>query len=415
MLRRLGMLGVVVLWTALVAPASAQSADALIASVNESARGCGGDVATPLLTRSGTLTEGQTRNLQVALRANQCFVAVAKSAAEIANIDIQVARGRTVVTRDTETGTTANATYCAGVRPERIQVRVTAFRGRGEFAAGVFATSGPSNTSPAPPANASAATATPLDRVAERARGIAASMQPVTPVTRESLNEGQRIERDLALVPGRCYRVVSASDDSVQDVDLSVLAPNGGELQRDGTAVRDAELGAAQPLCPAAPGTHRLVLRVARGHGTVVWQLLGSATTPNSPTGTRTPVARAAVGGAGTDFIATRIRSRHHDAGERGVAVEDVVRGELTTSLSRDFEVTAEAGRCYIVLAAGVPSVRELDLKVFDSLGNELARDGERDAFPRARFCPTIAGRFRVNVRMFQGYGPYGVQVFEVP
>lgn len=414
MLRRIGKLGTVAVWLALVSPAAAQSEDALIASVDDSGRGFGGDVATPLLRRSGTLTEGQTRNLPVALRAGQCFVAVAKGASQIANIDVEVARGRTVVTRDTETGSSASATYCAGTRPERIQVRITAFRGQGTFAAGVFATHGAANAAAAP-GNAPTATATPLDRVAERARALASTMQPVTPVARETINEGQRVERELALVPGRCYRIVTASDESVEDVDLAVLAPNGGELQHDGTNVRDAELGAAQPLCPASPGTHRLTVRVARGHGTVVWQLFGTATPNTSANGAAPAVATAPVGGAGTDFVATRIRARHQAAGEHGTAINDVVRGELTTSLSRDFEVAAEAGHCYVVLAAGVPSVRELDLKVFDALGNELARDAERDAFPRARFCPTIAGRFRVNVRMFQGYGPYGVQVFQVP
>lgn len=393
--------------------ASAQSLEQLSTAVTEAASGLGGEVNAPIVIRSGALQEGQTRNLPLSLRAAQCAVVVARTAASILNVDVQIVRGRTVLTRDVETGSSASASFCAGARPERLQVRVTAFRGRGDFSAGIFlrAASGTAVTSPS---NPEAAQQGLMDRIAARTREVGGEMQAVTPAARETITEGQRIERDLALVPGRCYRVVTVSDATVQDMDLAVAAPAGGELQHDATHDGVPTLGISQPLCPAAPGTHRLAIRMIRGGGAMAWQLLGSVIGQGASAGTRAATAFP-IGGAGTDFVATRIRARHQAAGENGRALNAIVTGELTTSLSRSFEVDAEAGHCYVVLGAGVPSVRELDLKVFDALGNELARDGERDAFPRARFCPTLGGRFRVEARMFQGYGPYGVQVFQVP
>lgn len=393
--------------------ALAQSAEELATGVTETASGLGADVNAALVRRTGALQESQTRNLPFALRASQCAVVVARSASGILNLDVQIVRGRTVLTRDVETGTSASASFCAGPRAERLQARITAFRGHGDFAAGIF---------PRSAAGASASvTTTPeggqqglLDRIAARAREVGGEMQAVTPAARETITEGQRIERDLALVPGRCYRVVTVSDATVQDMDLAVAAPAGGELQHDATHDGVPTLGISQPLCPAAPGTHRLAIRMIRGGGAMAWQLLGSVIGQGASASARATTAFP-IGGAGTDFVATRIRARHQAAGENGRALNALVTGELTTSLSRSFEVDAEAGHCYVVLGAGVPSVRELDLKVFDALGNELARDGERDAFPRARFCPTLGGRFRVEARMFQGYGPYGVQVFQVP
>ncbi len=413
MLHRVFLIGLMVALSSKATAAFAQNVEQLATAVAETAAGLGGDINTPITRRAGSLNEGQTRNLPIALRPGQCIVVAARSAPSIVNIDVQIVRGRTVLTRDVETSTTASASFCAGPRGEHLQARVTAFRGRGDFAIGVF------NSNSAASASGAAVPAEGgqqglLDQVAARARQVAPEMQAVTPAARESLTEGQRIERELALVPGRCYRVVTAAEPSVQDIDIAVNTPSGGELQHDGTRDAVPTLGVAQPLCPAAPGTHRLSIRMVRGGGAMGWQLLGSTVGTSSATPHQSS-ATFPIGGAGTDFVATRIRARHQAVGERGRPVNDLVSGELTTSLARDLEVDAQAGHCYVALGAGVPSVRELDLKVFDGLGNEIARDGERDAFPRVRFCPTLAGRFRVNVRMFQGYGPYGVQVFEVP
>jgi len=62
-----------------------------------------------------------------------------------------------------------------------------------------------------------------------------------------------------------------------------------------------------------------------------------------------------------------------------------------------------------------MPSVRELNLRVLDPYGNERARDSEGDAFPSVRFCPAVGGRWKLQVRMFNGYGRYALQVFSGP
>jgi len=61
-----------------------------------------------------------------------------------------------------------------------------------------------------------------------------------------------------------------------------------------------------------------------------------------------------------------------------------------------------------------VPSMRELNIQVLDSFGNEMATDATADAFPTARACPQVAGRWRATVRAFAGYGQFGAQVFSV-
>ncbi|MFW5921257.1 MAG: hypothetical protein ACOCUS_05400, partial [Polyangiales bacterium] len=121
---------------------------------------------------------------------------------------------------------------------------------------------------------------------------------------------------------------------------------------------------------------------------------------------------RYRVGGSGSGFLASKIRERHGEAGEGHRPATDLRTGRLQTGKKARFEVSVEGGKCYVVLAAGVPSVRELNLRVLDSFGNEVASDSTRDAFPAARACPSVGGRWTVELDMFNGYGKYAVQVF---
>lgn len=392
--------------------AAAQDAQLLI-DVASTADTAGADTREALAQSSGELRVSQMRAVPVTLAPGRCLIAVARSAGALENVDIEVVRGRTVLSRDVETGREAVGRHCAAATEERLQVRVRAFRGAGPFALGVYVL--PEG------ATAAAAIAAPsaaglLDRLAERVRASGAGMTPVTPAAREVLVAGQRVERDVNIVPGRCYRVLVAAEAGVSDVDLALRAPDarGDEsLQTDGTREAAASLGLLRPLCPPTAGTYHLAITLVGGTGALAWQMLGSSA--NAPVATQTAATAFRVGGARADFVAQRIRARHTATGEGRAAVTDLLGGQLRNSEAQDHEVRVEAGKCYVVLGAGAPSVTELDLVVRDSLGNELARDAEHDAFPRARFCPLTSARARVSARMYRGYGPYGVQVFAGP
>jgi hypothetical protein len=415
--RRNGALfGAMLAWFAASPGARAQDAQLLVelASTAESA---GADTRSSLAQLSGVLRVSQKRGVAVALPAGRCVVVVARAAGGLENVDVEIARGRTVLARDTDTGRSATARHCAGAAPERLEARARAFRGAGAFALAAYLL---------PQGEASAnASRTPeqpfaaglLDRLALLVRASSGGMSPLTAPAREVLAPGQRVERDVTIVPGRCYRVIVAAEDGVMDVDLALRAPGARAdetVQTDGTPVALATLGVIRPLCPALPGTYRLALTLVAGTGAFAWQLLGSVDAPaQAASATRSATFR--VGGAGTDFVAQRLRTRHAAVGEGREAVTDARVGQLRTSESSEEEVRVEGGRCYVVLAAGAPSAAELDLLVRDALGNELARDAERDAAPRARFCPLTSGPVRVAVRMARGYGGFGVQVFGGP
>lgn len=391
---------------------AAQDAQLFI-DVATTADAAGADTREALAQSSGELRAAQQRAVPVTLAAGRCLLAAARAGGALENVDVEVARGRTVLARDTETGRDAAARYCASARPERLQVRVRAFRGAGPFALGVYVLPEGATEAVAVAAPTSAGL---LDRLATRVRASGAGMAPVTAEAREVLVAGQRVERDVTIVPGRCYRVLVAAEDGVTDVDLALRAPDarGDEsLQTDGTREATASLGLLRPLCPPTPGTYRLAITLVTGTGAIAWQMLGSSAT--APATVAVERVTFPIGGTGTTFVAQRVRARHTVAGEGRAPVSDLLVGQLRTSETAEHEVPVEAGKCYVALGAGAPSVTELDLVVRDSLGNELARDAERDAFPRARFCPLTSARVRISARMYRGYGPYGVQIFGGP
>lgn len=396
---------------ALCLPASAQDATAraqLVTDVASAAETGGADSAHPLSTESDDLARGRSRDVAVSLAASRCYVAIARGAG-IENIDVSFVRGRTVLARDTDTGPSARVAYCAPGTAERVSVRITAFRGQGAFALGVYEQA-PDSGVAAPGADAGV-TGTPLERLAAwtfAQPGFA----PIGAATRETLTEGQHVEREVHFVPGRCYRVLVAADTAVTDVDLVIRAPDGGEVQRDGTSRPDASLGVLRPLCPATAGAYRLAITLAHGSGALAWQAIGS--TANAATAV-TSGPHFTIGGTGNDFLGTRIRTRATQLVPGGTAQSDVLRATLQTSETFEGSVDVASTSCYVAVGAGAPSMRELALVVHDVLGSELGHSSEHDAFPSARFCPHVSGRARVGMRAVIGYGQAAVQVVAVP
>ncbi len=138
-----------------------------------------------------------------------------------------------------------------------------------------------------------------------------------------------------------------------------------------------------------------------------------SSTTIEAPPEAAAP--EIAVGGEGTGFLPREIRRLHGLHAARGVPVDAVSMVSLQTNQRHDATFEVRGGQCYQAIAAGMPSARELDLYVFDPFGQQRARDAGHDATPHARFCPTVAGRWRVQLHMFNGYGRLALQVFQIP
>ncbi len=99
--------------------------------------------------------------------------------------------------------------------------------------------------------------------------------------------------------------------------------------------------------------------------------------------------------------------------------IEGMLRGTLQQGEARSHAFEIAAGHCYRIIAVGGVDVNDLDLSLFGPDGAEIDADTQTDNYPvigRSRpVCPPAAGRYRLEVRMYDGHGDYGVQVFGTP
>ena len=214
----------------------------------------------------------------------------------------------------------------------------------------------------------------------------------------------------MPLAPGRCYRVFAAGGPGVERLALALEGPSGARIQAATPDHATPTLGVLRPLCPARPGRYRVQLVAAAGRGSVAWRVFG---TPVREAATREERAEVhPVGGRGRGYVPERIRQRHRQVGEGALAVTDVLEGTLRRSQVARHEVEVRAGRCYVVIAAAVPSAQRMSVRVVDPFGLEQA-ESEPDPIPHTRVCPNASGTWRIELKMELGYGAYGLQVFE--
>ncbi len=100
----------------------------------------------------------------------------------------------------------------------------------------------------------------------------------------------------------------------------------------------------------------------------------------------------------------------------RGFASErDPWRGFLLEQASDVHSISMRTGSCYVVIGVGSTALRELELRVFDSDGAEVARDGEHGPIAALRFCPAQNGTYFVASRASAGSGLYAARDFRGP
>lgn len=100
----------------------------------------------------------------------------------------------------------------------------------------------------------------------------------------------------------------------------------------------------------------------------------------------------------------------------RGFATEgEAWRGFLLEQGTELSPAPLRTGSCYVVAAVGSSALRELDLRIFDGDGAEVARDGEQGSIAVARFCPAQNGTYYVASRAAAGSGLYSTRVFRGP
>lgn len=208
---------------------------------------------------------------------------------------------------------------------------------------------------------------------------------------------GEREERffNLNLEAGRCYVFATLGGPGTTDTDVFVQDASGTQLARDNSTNIDA----VARYCPTASGSYRMRALLFGGQGPLfaTGYVQGGAGSSNA-------IGTAQQGGG----VEERYRLLDADIRARGYETYgDVSRGELQQGGSQQYTLQLEGGKCYAILAVGDNGVRDLDLILNNSGGQEIDRDVETDGNPIVRVCAEQTGQYTIQISMYSGQGSF--------
>jgi len=102
------------------------------------------------------------------------------------------------------------------------------------------------------------------------------SMKPVTPVIQGTQGQRDPIARfTFKGEMGRCYRIFSASERGVQDMDMAMLDPDKNVVGHDTNEDSFPMLNPDGPFCLTRPGVYTVLVSVEKGSGRYALQVWG--------------------------------------------------------------------------------------------------------------------------------------------
>ncbi|MBI2895218.1 MAG: hypothetical protein HYY06_16815 [Deltaproteobacteria bacterium] len=345
--------------------------------------------------QTGRLRTRGKKNFNFVLTAGQCYRIIGVGDANVTDLDIFLRVRSSTVAQDTATDNYPVVSYCPPATT-RVQVRVSMYAGGGEFALGVFSGSGAGGgvVAPGPIVDTNAVAA----RLSNVARSNAAGYVGIGAPIVGSLMQNASQTVNVSLVQGVCYKFIGVGGAGVQDLDLHIMV--GGARVAQDTATDDF------PIASYCAPTHTIAqvqVFMYRGAGQFAYQTFQSG---HAGPQAIVPLVQ------GNDYIANRMRQIQQQYAQGRNPVSPLMRGSLQTSGTQDFSVTLQSGHCYTVVGVGDPSVTDLDMFLFDGAGTQVAQDQATDNFPIVQSCPSVPGNFRVQVKMYSGYGNFGLQIF---
>ncbi|MBI5501056.1 MAG: hypothetical protein HY907_12495 [Deltaproteobacteria bacterium] len=349
----------------------------------------------------GSLGEGLSANISFEMRSGQCYRAVAVAEPGIANLDLDLYVNGSPVAEDNDAAASAVVGTCAAADGVA-RVDIWAVAGSGGYAVGIY-----SGAQPAA-ATTTAASTNPLFTMLDAAAvalatGATRASEPFT----GSLTVAGTQQYDVALQSGKCYAFVGIADSGNLDLELT-----------SGVSVigRDNDLDTTPGVlyCATSAMTVRAKLTLLSASGNFAFGVYNAPSVQSGTAAPRVTSTGIAVGGTETDYIANQIRLTHEAVAAALLPVSQVNRGTLQQAQESEFLVNLPAGRCYTIVTAGVPSVRDIDVTLTSPYGQVLATDSTDDASPVlvTNPCPQWSGDYRIKVLMQYGYGAFGFQVF---
>jgi hypothetical protein len=113
-------------------------------------------------------------------------------------------------------------------------------------------------------------------QMAMRVLQFANNLTPVMPMLRGTLPEGASATHTFDMAAGHCYRIIAVGGVEVNDLDLTLYAPDGSEVDSDTQNDNYPVIGRSRPVCPPNGGRYRLDVVMYDGQGEYGVQIFGT-------------------------------------------------------------------------------------------------------------------------------------------
>ena len=226
-----------------------------------------------------------------------------------------------------------------------------------------------------------------LDRMESNARGLGKTRLFRSPIFQ--LNEGATQIYSVNLVRGRSYTIGGVCDNDCPDLDIKLIDPNGREVASD-------------VLTDSAP----VVSHNANMNGSYRIRVVMYDCNVN-PCSAGLTVMGSGGGGnsAPTAGQYDQQVNNQLDNFERGQSgATRLFRSpifRLNEGARQDYSVTLIAGVPYKIAGVCDNDCPDLDIKLLDRSGNELASDSLTDSLPIVQYRPGQSGEYRLRVIMY--------------
>lgn len=252
----------------------------------------------------------------------------------------------------------------------------------------------------------------------DAARG---SEEPALRLARRVQFEANATAR-LPIHRGQCYALVGAATGTSQvtaqvmfrNTEITptiALASSRGVATRQRFCAEESADAYRLDVHAEGPSSWDVAVVPVEGAPTPVVAVVDAGVDAGSPALPTVRFAPHPPGGMGNDYLAAQVRAfAGARPGLRGVT--DLERVDLRTNAVHELRLPLESGRCVDVVAAGVPSVADMNLTLDDPSGHRVTEDATHRNTEAVRWCAPYTGVHLFRVRMFSGFGRVGVQVF---
>jgi hypothetical protein len=206
------------------------------------------------------------------------------------------------------------------------------------------------------------------------------------------LNEGATQVYPLTLTRGRSYTIGGVCDNDCPDLDIKLIDPNGREVASD-------------VLTDSAP----IVSHNATMNGTYRVRVVMYDCNVNPCSAGLTVMGSGSGGGSNTAPPTTgqydqQVNNQLNSFEQGQSGATRLFRSpifRLNEGASQDYNVTMIAGVPYKIAGVCDNDCPDLDIKLLDGSGNELASDSLTDSLPIVEYRPGQTGNYRVRVVMY--------------